>query len=90
VGMVDDVNDDVTACGHRRRHRADPAPAGHAAPPGTGPVGETCGSCGYAHRAEGGRGYLKCGLMGEHWTTKRITDVRARDSACSRWKDDGR
>lgn len=59
---------------------------GHAAVPGTGPEGETCGSCASLVRKEMSRVYLKCGLMQAHWTGGSGTDVRARDAACRRWE----
>ena len=60
---------------------------GHAAPPGTGPAGETCGSCANLFRNEQwSKTFLKCGLMRGRWTGSYGTDVRARDEACSKWK----
>jgi hypothetical protein len=61
---------------------------GHAAPSGTGPQGETCGSCKNLARetARGGRTFLKCALMRAVWTYSYGTDVRARDAACRKWE----
>lgn len=59
---------------------------GHAAPPGTGPVGETCGSCWHLDRVQMGKTYLKCGRMRAHWTGGEATDVRAGDAACHKWE----
>lgn len=59
---------------------------GHAWPPGTGPEGETCGSCKHLARKSMGRVYLKCGLMQAVWTGGAGTDVRARDPACKKWE----
>lgn len=59
---------------------------GHAAVPGTGPNGETCGTCGNLVRKEMASTYMKCGLMRDHWTGGYGTDVRVRDSACRRWE----
>lgn len=56
-------------------------PHGYAAPPGTGPPGETCGSC----QHKGGRKFLKCDLQRHRWTHGPGTDIRARSPACSRW-----
>lgn len=58
----------------------------HAMPPGTGPEGETCGSCANLYRRQMANVYLKCSLTREHWTGGSGTDVRARDPACSKWK----
>ena len=58
---------------------------GHAAPPGTGPAGETCGSCKNLVRRRMAKSYLKCALMRAAWTGGYGMDVRARDPACSKW-----
>jgi hypothetical protein len=58
---------------------------GHAAVPGTGPAGETCGSCANLERLSMAKTYLKCGLMRAYWTGGEGTDVRAGDAACRRW-----
>ena len=58
---------------------------GHAAVPGTGPKGETCGSCVHLYRREMSKTYLKCFLMRAYWTGGEGTDVRAGDAACRRW-----
>jgi hypothetical protein len=61
----------------------------HAAEPGTGPAGETCGSCANLHRKEMSKVYLKCNLTRPQWTGGGGTDVRARDPACSKWEGKG-
>lgn len=38
-------------------------PKGYAAPPGTGPKGETCGSCAHLYRNRLAKTYLKCALI---------------------------
>ena len=58
---------------------------GHAAMPGSGPVGETCGSCAHLFRNQQAKVYLKCDLMRAYWTGGYGTDVRAGDAACRRW-----
>lgn len=65
--------------------RKDPAPAGYAASPGTGPEGETCRSCAHYTRREFAKVYLKCALMRHAWTGGRKTDVLASSPACARW-----
>src|SRR5437870_3523332 len=62
---------------------------GHVAPPGTGPEGETCGSCQYLFRNRMARVYLKCLLNKAKWTGGRKSDVRAKDHACSLWEKRG-
>lgn len=65
--------------------RKDPEPAGYAAPPGTGPEGETCATCAHFTRRLFAKTYLKCGLMAANWTGGRKTDVKARAPACRQW-----
>lgn len=61
-------------------------PRGHAWTPGTGPAGETCGSCAHLSRVRLAKTYLKCGRVRENWTHGPATDVRARDPACKQWE----
>ena len=59
---------------------------GWAAKPGTGPAGETCGTCTYAAEYRFRNTYLKCSARpGEHWKGGRETDIRPMDPACSQW-----
>lgn len=70
--------------------------AGYAAPPGTGPQGETCGSCAncrvrshrVASKTGGGkqRRFYKCGVMFPSWTATRGSDVLVHSPACQRWE----
>jgi len=69
--------------------RGTPTPRGHAAQPGTGPEGETCGTCQHLYRNRLAKTYLKCELMQLYWTGGRGSDVRAKDPACRRWKNAG-
>lgn len=69
-----------------RKKRRDPTPSGHAMKPGTGPAGETCGSCRHLVRVRFAKTYLKCELARALWTGGRKTDVRARDAACIKWE----
>lgn len=60
-------------------------PKGYAAPPGTGPKGETCKTCfHYAVKKLGGT-YRKCHLMQRHWTNGPGTDIKASAPACRLW-----
>jgi hypothetical protein len=64
-----------------------PIPKGlYADRPGTGPEGETCGSCNHLARKCLARTYLKCALMQGKWTGGGGTDVKARAPACSKWE----
>jgi hypothetical protein len=58
----------------------------YAALPGTGPAGETCGSCGNLSGHTMSRHYHKCALTRVHWTGGGGTDVKVRSPACSKWK----
>jgi hypothetical protein len=69
----------------RRAFSKGPRKTGHAALPGTGPAGETCGSCVYLVHKKMAKAYLKCELRRATWTGGGGTDVRARDAACSKW-----
>jgi hypothetical protein len=55
----------------------------YAALPGTGPEGETCGSCKHIFRVPR---YRKCGLCRSKWTGGPGTDIKARAPACSKWE----
>ena len=70
----------------RARRRKEPEPRGHAAMPGTGPEGETCGSCRHLARIRLANTYLKCALNEARWTGGRKSDVRAKDAACAKWQ----
>jgi hypothetical protein len=66
---------------------------GYAAPPGTGPAGESCKTCAHythGHNSEGrGRKWPKCGLMRQLWTHGPGTDIRAGSPACRKWEAKG-
>lgn len=56
---------------------------GHAAPIGSGPSGETCGTCQYARKRVFAKTYFKCALVQS--TGGPGTDIRLKWAACSRW-----
>ena len=66
--------------------RRDPTPSGHAAPPGTGPDGETCKTCRHSYGLQYAKTYYKCALNRAKWTGGRKTDIRLRDPACEKWE----
>lgn len=66
--------------------RKGPIPKGHAGPVGSGPDGETCGTCKHLHRKQMGKTYLKCELTRKSWTGGTASDVRAKDAACWKWE----
>lgn len=60
---------------------------GHAAIPGSGPEGETCGTCMHRCRRRGSsKVFQKCGLMCHYWTNGYGTDIRCKDPACKMWQ----
>jgi hypothetical protein len=62
-------------------------PKGYAARPGSGPAGETCGTCAHYLRVEGGnRAFPKCALMRRHWTHGPGSDIRRAAAACEKWE----
>lgn len=62
------------------------AARGGADRPGTGPVGETCGSCQHHVVRQYARAYHKCALNRSCWTGGRKTDILVRWPACSKWE----
>ena len=85
--MGDLFNLDRALTPSERRHlRGGTQAKGYAAMPGTGPEGETCGSCDHLVRKRLARVYRKCGLMEHHWTGGKGTDVLTNAPACRNWK----
>lgn len=66
--------------------RKNTVPNGYAWKPGTGPTGETCGSCQHHVTKHTAKRYHKCGLMHSQWTCGALTDIRVRSSACAKWE----
>ena len=61
---------------------------GHIDTPGTGPEGETCGSCQHCIRIRyHNKNYHKCGLMEPLWTHGAGTDIKKKDAACKSWEE---
>jgi hypothetical protein len=59
---------------------------GHAGRPGTGPAGETCGTCAsYTRKHTYRRAYRKCALAEASWSSGPGSDIRKRDPACGFW-----
>lgn len=84
--LLEGMGDRALTPAERRRLLRGPKKSLHAALPGTGPVGETCGSCANLYRKRMGNTYLKCALTRAQWTGGAGTDVKARDPACSKWE----
>lgn len=63
-----------------------PRKRGHAARPGGGPAGETCGSCGHRVSVVGGKKtFSKCALNKRNWTHGSGSDITRKDPACALW-----
>lgn len=60
---------------------------GYAAPPGTGPKGQTCGTCRHLYRNRMAKTYLKCSLMRSVWTGGAGTDILAKAPACRLYEE---
>jgi hypothetical protein len=58
-------------------------PRGYAAPPGTGPAGETCGSCAARQRVPP---LPQVSAQRRLWGHTRRSDILARSPACAKWE----
>ena len=55
--------------------------------PGTGPAGQTCGTCSKCSRISyHNKTYRKCHVLMKHWTHGPGTDIRKKDLACKSWE----
>ncbi len=64
-----------------------PGQTATAAPLGTGPAGETCGSCRFHQRVgHHDQSYFKCGLVPHLHTHGPGSDIRLKWAACREWK----
>ena len=62
---------------------------GHFANPGTGPKGETCGTCLHLVRHQlSSKAVFKCALARSIWTHGPGSDIRCKDAACGGWRAD--
>lgn len=85
--MRDIFGNEVTEAEARRlMKRKGTQPNGYAAPPGSGPSGETCRTCAHIYRVETGsrKTFRKCALVKP--THGPGTDIRAKAPACRRWE----
>ena len=63
-----------------------PVDRAHPYPPGSGPPGQTCGTCAKLCARRYARTYYKCHVLMRYWTGGRGTDVRKKDAACLSWE----
>lgn len=61
-------------------------PRGYAGTPGSGPEGETCGSCRHRKNRVFAKAYPKCALTRAAWTRSRRTDILVSSPACEKWE----
>ena len=67
-----------------KKKRGQTKPNGYRFPPGSGPAGQTCGTCSHAYRTQHGNGlFWKCELVKP--TRGSGTDIRKKSPACSAW-----
>ena len=71
------------------RKRKNTQANGYAATPGSGPEGETCGSCNNFIRrgSYSGKEFFKCEIMRASWTFGVGSDIRKKSPACRRWEE---
>jgi hypothetical protein len=65
------------------RHPLDRA---HPYPPGSGPPGQSCGTCAKLCVRDFKHKYFKCNVLKKFWTAGPATDVRKKDPACMSWE----
>lgn len=75
---------DLPAIPKRGKHYV--KPNGYASQPGTGPDGETCGTCKHLTQFEQSKRWHKCRLTEQCWTHGRASDVLVRSPACRFWE----
>jgi hypothetical protein len=78
----------MTPAERKKLFRPSTKKSGYAHIPGSGPEGETCGSCKHKVRRSDSsvRSFLKCGLRKASWTNGTGTDILARSPACKFWE----
>lgn len=80
-----EIREPAPAAVERAKRKGTPA-NGYAGRPGSGPQGETCGTCRNLVRKVLSKNYYKCGLVRQFWTGGRGSDVLVKAEACSRWE----
>ena len=59
---------------------------GYAAQPGSGPKGETCGTCHFRARVKLSKTYQKCLVVKHAWTGGPGSDIKCKMPACRHWQ----
>lgn len=78
-----EAHPDVKAFEGKVRHPVDRA---HPYPPGSGPPGQTCGTCAKLCERRLAKTYFKCHVLIKFWTAGPGTDIRKKDPACMAWE----
>lgn len=78
------IGGEVVTKEQRGKHYVEPR--GYAWAPGTGPDGETCGTCKHHVTRHFSKVYHKCELSRTKWTNGRATDILVRAPACKYWE----
>jgi hypothetical protein len=96
ISMTDDVPDlfsglpegALTPAQRRTLYARVPVKRGHYARPGSGPAGETCGTCQHYRTVCSGSGktFRKCKRAEGAWTQGPGSDIRKKDPACCGWE----
>ena len=78
----------LTPAQRRTLYARVPVKKGHYARPGSGPAGETCGTCQHYCVISSGSGktFRKCERTKGTWTHGPGSDVRKKDPACLGWE----
>jgi len=63
-----------------------PTDRAHPYPPGSGPPGQTCGTCAKLCERHFSKTYFKCHVLMKFWTAGPGTDIRKKDPACLCWE----
>ena len=63
-----------------------PKDRAHPYPPGSGPAGQTCGTCAKLCERRFSKTYFKCHVLMKFWTAGPGTDIRKKDPACLCWE----
>jgi hypothetical protein len=63
-----------------------PIDRAHPYPPGSGPPGQSCGTCAKLCSRTFKKTYFKCHVLMRFWTAGRGTDIRKKDPACMSWE----
>jgi hypothetical protein len=86
--MLDLIGDEIKPQVISNAKRKPTVRKGYAATPGTGPQGETCGTCEHSvgRGSPGLKIFYKCELLRHCWTGGYGTDILLKSPACRYWE----